>query len=147
MRRVAARVARRGSLLSVRYVVEGDLARLARAGGRPLWQHTCRELFIGRRGARAYQEITVAPRGEWAGYAFEGYRRPALRTLMKPRIGIRPSRRKLELEIRVPARGRLRVGLSAVIEEADGELSYWALRHPRGKPDFHHRSAFALELK
>jgi hypothetical protein len=33
-----------------------------------------------------------------------------------------------------------------VIEAADGSLSYWALRHPPGKPDFHHRDAFALEL-
>jgi hypothetical protein len=33
-----------------------------------------------------------------------------------------------------------------VIEEIDGALSYWALRHAPGKPDFHHRDAFALEL-
>ena len=147
MRRVAARVARRGSLLSVRYVVEGDLARLARAGGRPLWQHTCLELFIGRRGARAYREFNFSPSGEWAAYAFEGYRRAASRAVLKPRLRMRPSRRKLQVEVRVPVPGRLRIGLSAVIEEADGTLSYWALRHPRGKPDFHHRSAFALELK
>jgi len=144
---VAARVTRFGALLSVGYVVEGDLARLARAGGRPLWRHTCLELFIGRRGARAYQEFNFSPRGDWAGYAFESYRRPASRTVVKPRVRVRPSRRKLQLEIRVPARGRLRIGLSAVIEEERGTLSYWALRHPRGKPDFHHASAFALELR
>ena len=34
----------------------------------------------------------------------------------------------------------------AVIEENDGRLSYWALRHAPGKPDFHHPEAFALEL-
>jgi hypothetical protein len=33
-----------------------------------------------------------------------------------------------------------------VIEEKNGALSYWALRHPAGKPDFHRRSAFAMEL-
>lgn len=38
------------------------------------------------------------------------------------------------------------VGLSAVIEERNGRLSYWALKHPPGKPDFHHRDCFALEL-
>ena len=38
------------------------------------------------------------------------------------------------------------LGLSAVIEEADGRLSYWALAHPPGKPDFHHSDCFALEL-
>jgi hypothetical protein len=38
------------------------------------------------------------------------------------------------------------VGLSAVIEAADGALSYWALRHPAGRPDFHHPDCFALDL-
>jgi hypothetical protein len=40
-----------------------------------------------------------------------------------------------------------RLGLSAVLEEADGGKSYWALTHPHGKPDFHHADCFALELQ
>jgi hypothetical protein len=40
----------------------------------------------------------------------------------------------------------LRVGLSAVIEANDGTLSYWALKHPAAKPDFHHPDSFVLEL-
>ena len=39
-----------------------------------------------------------------------------------------------------------RLGLSAVIEERNGRLSYWALAFPPGKPDFHHPDCFALEL-
>jgi hypothetical protein len=38
------------------------------------------------------------------------------------------------------------LGLSAVIEERNGRISYWALAHPPGKPDFHHPDCFALEL-
>jgi hypothetical protein len=38
------------------------------------------------------------------------------------------------------------MGLSAVVKEASGALTYWALRHAPGKPDFHHSEAFALEL-
>jgi hypothetical protein len=34
-----------------------------------------------------------------------------------------------------------------VIEEKSGLLSYWALKHPPGKPDFHHPDAFALEVE
>jgi len=34
-----------------------------------------------------------------------------------------------------------------VVEELDGSHSYWALRHPPGKPDFHHSDAFALEIQ
>jgi hypothetical protein len=37
-------------------------------------------------------------------------------------------------------------GVSAVIEEANGAKSYWALAHPPGKPDFHHPDCFRLEL-
>ena len=55
----------------------------------------------------------------------------------------------LEAEISrdfLPPGNSLRLGLSAVVEDADGGLSYWALRHPPGKPDFHHTDAFALQL-
>jgi hypothetical protein len=38
------------------------------------------------------------------------------------------------------------LGLSAVIEERNGNKSYWALKHPPGAPDFHHPDCFALEL-
>jgi hypothetical protein len=38
------------------------------------------------------------------------------------------------------------VGLSAIVEERNGTLSYWALKHPAGDPDFHHPDCFALEL-
>ena len=40
----------------------------------------------------------------------------------------------------------LRIGLTAVIEDKAGDISYWALRHPNAKPDFHHRSGFILRL-
>lgn len=38
------------------------------------------------------------------------------------------------------------LGLSAVIEERNGAISYWALAHSPGKPDFHHPDCFALKL-
>lgn len=39
-----------------------------------------------------------------------------------------------------------RLGLSAVIEEGSGCVSYWALAHPSAKPDFHHPGSFILTL-
>ena len=36
------------------------------------------------------------------------------------------------------------IGLSAIIEEEDGTISYWALAHPPGRPDFHHPDCLAL---
>jgi hypothetical protein len=38
------------------------------------------------------------------------------------------------------------LGLTAVIEETNGRKSYWALKHPPGKPDFHHADCFAAQI-
>jgi len=54
---------------------------------------------------------------------------------------------RLECLPLMPLRARLQLALSAVIEDEQGGLSYWALTHPPGKPDFHHPDAFVLELE
>jgi hypothetical protein len=46
----------------------------------------------------------------------------------------------------LPPNAAWRIGLSAVIEETNGLKSYWALAHPPGKPDFHHKDCFAHTL-
>src|SRR5215831_1723022 len=38
------------------------------------------------------------------------------------------------------------VGLSAVVEATHGTLSHWALQHPPGNADVHHRDGLALPL-
>lgn len=137
------------------YVLEGDLERLRippprapRIAAR-LWQHTCCEIFIARQASPAYHEFNFSPSGEWAAYAFARYRdgAPLLDELLDPRISVRRTEERLELDalLRVE-RAALSLALAAVVEDADGALSYWALKHPPGKPDFHHRDAFALEL-
>ena len=52
-----------------------------------------------------------------------------------------------EILLALPGASSLRLGLSAVIEETDGRLSYWALAHPGERPDFHHRDSFVLPLE
>ena len=39
-----------------------------------------------------------------------------------------------------------RLFLAAVLEEADGAKSWWALAHPSGTPDFHAPDCFAARL-
>ena len=39
-----------------------------------------------------------------------------------------------------------RLGLSVVVEDTNGGMSYWALAHPPGKPDFHHPDGFTCEF-
>jgi hypothetical protein len=148
--------------LALRYALEGDLARLRiPAPRRPrigdkLWQHTCFEVFIARSELPGYHEFNFAPSREWAAYLFSGYRQGAAvgDSALGPVLSVRSSLHRLELDavIRLdrlsplhPA-AKLTLALAAVVEEDDGALSYWALRHPAGEPDFHHREAFALEL-
>jgi hypothetical protein len=40
-----------------------------------------------------------------------------------------------------------RLGLAAVVEDAAGGKSYWALRHPRPTPDFHDAAGFVLRME
>ncbi len=155
MRSIAARVRRTAEGIAVTYSLEGQLARLRIPPPRPpriatrLWQHTCCEIFIARKGLPGYQEFNLAPSGEWAAYAFTRYREgvPLVDEKLDPRVTVRSSGEKLELDafIRVD-RAVLSLALAAVVEDEHGALSYWALKHPPGKPDFHHPDAFAAEL-
>jgi hypothetical protein len=121
-----------------------------------LWQHTCFEAFIQTNASPDYYEFNFSPSGEWAAYSFRGYRDggPIEDVGLSPEIVVRCDADKIELDAvvrldRLPAlRGGslLRIGLSAVIESSDGALSYWALKHPADKPDFHHPDSFALEF-
>lgn len=145
-------------LLSLRYVWTGNVgalsvpAPLARPASAPrdgLWRHMCAELFV-MDGAGGYREYNYAPSGEWAAYGFTGYREGMRRLDAPPpeRVEARLSADRLALDIshRIELPMGAAFGLSAVVEHGDGGKSYWALRHPAGKPDFHHPDCFAASL-
>ena len=149
-------------ILVFRYSLEADMSRvrvpLSGAGGRAdaLWKHTCFEAFVAPQDAPGYHEFNFSPSLDWAIYRFSAYREgmsPA-EIGRAPQISVRRGDDGLELESAVrlghladlrDAR-HLRVALAAVIEDENGGLSYWGLRHPPGKPDFHHPNGFALEV-
>jgi len=140
-------------MLALRYRIEGDLDRLrippprAPAPGERLWQHLCCEAFVASAAASAYREFNFSPSGEWAAYAFQRYREGGPLAVPDPGIAVRAEGQALELSATIVVeRAPLRVALCAVIEEQDGTLSYWALRHPSPRPDFHHPDGFALEI-
>lgn len=153
VRGISVRLERIPGVLKLRYELDADLAalRVPPAGpacrGERLWQHTCFEIFLAAR-MPAYQEFNFSPSGEWATYSFRDYRQPAAGRTGTPTVSVRSSGDRLALDAAIPleTEARLLVALSAVVESAKGSLSYWALRHPPGKPDFHHADAFALEL-
>jgi hypothetical protein len=152
---VEVRQQRAGSLL-LSYVVTGTIgdlrlpppATLIRAG--ELWRHTCFEAFARASLGEAYYEFNFAPSTQWAAYGFDSYRtgRRVAAEIAAPRIEVQSGAARyalqawLELDL-----ASCRLGLAAVIEEANGNKSYWALAHPPGKPDFHHSDCFALEFR
>jgi hypothetical protein len=153
VRGVTVAVARNAESLRLVYRIEGEIARLRIPPARPpqraerLWQHTCCELFACGPDAPAYREFNFSPSGEWAAYAFRGYREGVRPADSAVEIRVKHAPGQLELAASIPfGAGKARLGLCAVVEEDSGALSYWALRHAPGKPDFHHAAAFALEL-
>jgi len=157
VRRVMIRSARIDDVLRVTFRVPGPPARLGlRSPSRPrrvddLWEQTCFECFIRAGRGPAYLEYNLSPSTEWAIYSFDDYRSGRTDAdlpvpVIKP--SIRDTRLELSARLWIPPLAALdwHVGLSAVIEEADGTKSYWALAHPPGAPDFHHPDCFALEL-
>lgn len=154
--RIAVEIVRAGDLM-LRYSVAGAIGELrlpdvtapARTDG--LWRHSCFEAFVRPMPGTAYYEFNFAPSTCWAGYRFSGYREgmAVADEIAAPHIAVKRDE-DFELQASLPL-GPLgsapwRLGLSAVIEETNGRLSYWALAHPPAQPDFHHSVCFTLEL-
>jgi hypothetical protein len=150
-------------VVSFQYVLRAELPRIhipllassGRADG--LWKHTCFEAFITAPGSTGYYELNFAPSREWAIYSFEAYREAmsSADVAAPPEISVRRFDDRLEIDavvrlhdlIALRGTRRLRLALSAVVEEESGTLSYWALKHAPAKPDFHHPDGFVLELQ
>ena len=112
-----------------------------------LWAHTCFEAFLARPGDDAYEEWNLSPSGQLAHYAFDAYRvrgpQPAATTVAS-RCELAAATLTLAARIPIGDDGPRVVGLTTVVQDARGGLSYWALRHGPGQPDFHARATFAL---
>ena len=153
---------KQGRALKIVYTLNGAVDRLRvpprRSARRTdgLWQHTCFELFIAAQNDAEYYEFNFSPSGEWAAYEFRNYRDGGAIDSddLEPNIAVQQSAETLELSAVLRADRlsgiapeiRLSLGLCAVIEGLDESLSYWALKHSLGKPDFHHPDSFAFEL-
>jgi hypothetical protein len=142
-------------VLGLRWVLTGRIAELALPAptrsrrGERLWEHSCFEAFFADEEGEAYSELNVSPSTEWAAYRFSGYRENMRSVdLPPPRIEVERTDDRLEVRValKLRAAGRRRLGLSAIVEEASGAKSWWALAHPPGPPDFHHADCFAAEL-
>jgi hypothetical protein len=147
--------------LTLRYEILGNINNLLipiakkseEAEG--LWQHTCFEAFIAVEEDDAYHEFNFSPSGQWAAYAFDDYRvQKTWQAHDAHAIHCVYSEDQLVLTTVIkhgnlpdnPLNKSYRLSLTAVLETKQGNLSYWALFHPSGKPDFHRRNGFTLSF-
>ena len=133
------------------YRVDGDIDALslpAPAAGPAdgLWRHTCLEAFVQDGDGPGYHEFNLSPSGQWAVYRFSGERqrvaddRPPV---LGPSITVERLAHSMTLQAWLPQAllpsRPTAIGLTAVIETRGGQVSHWALHHPRAeRPDFHH---------
>src|ERR1044072_2502541 len=148
--------------LALVYMAEGDLSRVRIPAGRAparagrLWRRTCFEAFLRSPEAEAYVELNFSPSGEWAAWRFDSYRSGMRQAEIEaPAVEAMAAAGKYLSVTASAALGPLaelvpweswEIGLAAVIEDEGGALSHWALVHPPGAPDFHHRACLAADL-
>lgn len=149
--RARALVERHQDRFSIFYIVFAQTDRLVlpapaipcRSYG--LWRSTCFEFFLHDVGSE-YLEFNFSPSGRWGAYHFSGYREgmEPLPLDEPPAIEVRDGKSRFSLSavVSLPCAAPPGFGVSAIIEERAGAKSYWALSHPRGKPDFHHADCF-----
>jgi len=148
--------------LILSYIVIGKISEVCMppvirsARGDELWRHTCFEAFVRASSEAGYYEFNFAPSTQWAAYRFTSYR-SGMRVAAEvsaPLIEVRSSPDRYALQasldldclLGLPRNALWDLALSAVIEDKNGQKSYWALVHPPGKPDFHHADCFAHQF-
>jgi hypothetical protein len=155
VRGVNVEISRAADILALRYCLTGKLAALCIPQPGPpqrtdnLWQHCCFEIFIRQTQQTAYDEYNFSPSRQWAHYHFNDYRAGESQPdTPAPQITVlqQPNQLSLITHITIPT-GLVQINLSTVLEDENGNLSYWALHHPLEKADFHHSDAFILELE
>lgn len=160
---IEVEVARDASTLMLTYIVSGDIAAVvlpkhakpSRADG--LWQHTCFEAFVRNAQSRSYWEFNFSPSHQWAAYRFSAYREgmAAEPAIVDAHIELHVESSELRLAAALDVSGIAALstsdawwaGLSAVVDDENGEKSYWALAHSPGKPDFHDQDSFVLAIR
>ena len=148
------------SELRLTYILDGDTGNIVIPEARPvprrrdgLWQSTCFEVFLRVGESPGYWEFNFSPSGDWAVYRFTDYRDGMTSPTLPrpPRIAFERSARQLVLRAEIDlatlapelhAARELHETISAIVEGPAGNKSYWASKHPAGKPDFHHPDNF-----
>ncbi len=129
-----------GNIDAIRWPVVTDNPR--RVHG--LWHSTCFEWFLGPTTFDQYIEFNLSPSQDWNAFHFDGLRRGMIEAsgIQPLSVVVHHGAREALIEAHIaldgPPPSPAHLGLSAVIEDTDGGLHYFALAHATATPDFHH---------
>ena len=152
VRSISVGIAADGENIGITYRLTGQLDHLLLPGlGKlrredRLWRSTCFEIFL-RHGPVGYREYNFAPDGRWSAYRFASYRRARSNLSQKCLIEALYEEDAYVLAAHIVGQqvAGHEIGLSTIVKERDGRMSFWALKHPPGDADFHHDDCFALK--
>jgi hypothetical protein len=148
-------------LLDLHYSLQGDLSQvlLPPAVESPerkfaLWEATCLEFFLAIVGHADYWEFNLAPNGNWQVFHLNDYREglkdeAAINYLP---FAVQQDAQGLQLDLSIdltclfPPDTKLEMSITAVVQAATDEYSYWAIQHGGGNADFHRRADFVIKL-
>ncbi|MBD2413064.1 hypothetical protein FACHB389_02050 [Nostoc calcicola FACHB-389] len=157
---IAGNISRNINQLSISYTLTGDLKEIVLAKpARPsrkhqLWENTCFEFFLGIKNSQQYWEFNLSPAGHWNVYRFDGYRQgmreETALTILPFNVENNPDKLvltlSLDLDQMISSEQIIEVGITTVVKNRDGGVTYWALTHRGAEADFHLRDSFILEL-
>lgn len=153
---VSAMIAATHAGCRARFRLEGDVALIKipvlAPGERTdfLWQTTCFEIFWQPGSGSWYREFNLSPSSRWACYDFDDFR---LNSRDGPvdaiAIACSFTERELILEAAIACDLALpaRIALNAIVEDHAGNIQFWALAFPGGKPEFHAEVCRAIRLE
>lgn len=146
-----------GNKLTIHYQVfsDGEKIKIPPTVTQPnrqdnLWGTTCFEFFLGIVNSPVYWEFNLSPSGDWNVYRFSGYRQgmqpetafsslPFEFTRETDHLSLNIS---IDLEQMIQNSQQLELAITMVIEDKEGTITYWALKHPGSEADFHRRDSF-----
>ena len=158
---ITGTVSRQNNILSIRYKVHGDAVNIllptpsSPTRQHDLWKASCFEFFIAIQDQPQYWEFNISPSGDWNVYAMDEYRQVNMReesAFTQLPFEFRKTDSELSLDISVDLNSiistdqSLQIGITTIIQTADGNETYWALAHPGKQADFHLRESFAIVL-
>ncbi|MCC5625509.1 hypothetical protein LC574_31245, partial [Nostoc sp. CHAB 5715] len=92
--------------------------------------------------------------GHWNVYRFDGYRQGMQEETAFENLAFNVHNQAdglilvldVDLDKIVSAEQAIEVGITTVIKDRNGEVTYWALTHQVAEADFHLRDSFIIEL-